>query len=166
MLKGQSHPEWSLQAPPITRCPGPQQRSCLPLSMSPSQLLLCCLTLLPLACLQGSCLQCFGCNVGGGRGRGRGYVELGCSQPEVINCSQTERGFKLRSCLTTYSRSLDLVLSRGCATSRHCQQAELPGVSVECCDWSLCNGATGRGAGPVLTVIAACWFSVQGPSVP
>ncbi|KAM3611033.1 uncharacterized protein V6R79_012700 [Siganus canaliculatus] len=106
MLKGQSHPEWSLQAPPITRCPGPQQRSCLPLSMSPSQLLLCCLTLLPLACLQGSCLQCFGCNVGGGRGRGRGYVELGCSQPEVINCSQTERGFKLRSCLTTYSRGL------------------------------------------------------------
>ncbi|KAI9541717.1 hypothetical protein NQZ68_027081 [Dissostichus eleginoides] len=47
------------------------------------------------------------------------------------------------------SGSLDLVLSRG---SRHCQQVELPGVSVACCDWSLCNGGW-RWAGSVSAVI-------------
>ncbi|XP_067378622.1 uncharacterized protein [Channa argus] len=127
------------------------------LIMSSSQLLLCFLTALSLTCLQAVCLQCFGCNIGGG---GHTYVELGCSKPEIINCSQTERGFKLRSCITTYSKSLDLVLSRGCATSRHCHQAELPGVSVNCCHWSLCNHGR-RWTGSVAVVIISCWFPLQ-----
>ncbi|XP_045890808.1 uncharacterized protein LOC123960208 [Micropterus dolomieu] len=134
------------------------------LVMSPSRLLLCCLAALPAVCLKGGGLQCLGCNVGGGRGRGRGYVELGCGQPETINCSRTERGFKLRFCITTYSKSLDLVLSRGCATSRHCQQTELPGVSVACCDWSLCNVGW-RWAGSLATVILSFitggWFPLR-----
>ncbi|KAG7489553.1 hypothetical protein JOB18_014827 [Solea senegalensis] len=129
--------------------------------MSPSQLLLCCLVALSLTCLPGVCLQCFGCNVGGGRG----YVELGCSKPEVINCSGTKSGFKLRSCITTYSQSLDLIMSRGCATSRHCQQAELPGVLVTCCDWSLCNGSrwwVGSVIAVVTCFISAAYFFLQG----
>ncbi|XP_026176960.1 uncharacterized protein LOC113138612 [Mastacembelus armatus] len=181
--------------------------------MSPCELLVCCVAALSLTCLQAAYLQCFGCNV---RGEGlRGYVELGCRKPEIINCSQTEKGFKLRSCITTYSQSpdllsclcvpvespdllsclcvpvespdllsclcvpvespdllsclrsisgpesLDLVLSRGCATSRHCQQAELPGVSITCCDWSLCNVGK-RWAGSLSGVIISFWLPLQG----
>lgn len=32
-------------------------------------------------------------------------------------------------------------LTSGCATSRHCQQQELPGVRIHCCDTDLCNGS-------------------------
>ncbi|KAM7390997.1 hypothetical protein PAMP_021715 [Pampus punctatissimus] len=44
-----------------------------------------------------------------------------------------------RSSTAAEQNSLGLVLTRGCGTSRHCQHVELPGVSVACCDWSLCN---------------------------
>lgn len=37
------------------------------------------------------------------------------------------------------SAALGYVLTSGCATSRHCQQQELPGVRIHCCDSDLCN---------------------------
>lgn len=37
--------------------------------------------------------------------------------------------------------ALGMVLTSGCATSRHCQQQELPGVRIHCCDTDLCNSA-------------------------
>lgn len=37
--------------------------------------------------------------------------------------------------------ALGIVLTSGCATSRHCQQQELPGVNIYCCDTDLCNSA-------------------------
>lgn len=40
--------------------------------------------------------------------------------------------------------ALGIVLTSGCATSRHCQQQELPGVRIHCCDSDLCNGAPYR----------------------
>lgn len=36
---------------------------------------------------------------------------------------------------------LGILLTSGCATSRHCQQQELPGVRIHCCDTDLCNGS-------------------------
>lgn len=42
--------------------------------------------------------------------------------------------------------ALGIVLTSGCATSRHCQQQELPGVRIHCCDSDLCNSATPRQA--------------------
>lgn len=36
---------------------------------------------------------------------------------------------------------LGIVLTSGCATSRHCQQQELPGVNIHCCETDLCNTA-------------------------
>ena len=38
--------------------------------------------------------------------------------------------------------ALGIVLTSGCATSRHCQQQELPGVRIHCCDSDLCNSAS------------------------
>ncbi|MEQ2197199.1 hypothetical protein XENOCAPTIV_025283, partial [Xenoophorus captivus] len=35
--------------------------------------------------------------------------------------------------------ALGIALTSGCATSRHCQQQELPGVRIHCCDSDLCN---------------------------
>lgn len=35
--------------------------------------------------------------------------------------------------------ALGIVLTSGCATSRHCQQQELPGVRIHCCGSDLCN---------------------------
>lgn len=43
--------------------------------------------------------------------------------------------------------TLGIVLTSGCATSRHCQQQELPGVRIHCCDSDLCNSASSRHAG-------------------
>ena len=37
--------------------------------------------------------------------------------------------------------ALGIVLTSGCATSRHCQQQELPGVRIHCCDSDLCNSS-------------------------
>lgn len=37
--------------------------------------------------------------------------------------------------------ALGILLTSGCATSRHCQQQELPGVRIHCCDSDLCNNA-------------------------
>ncbi|KAJ8346885.1 hypothetical protein SKAU_G00282860 [Synaphobranchus kaupii] len=82
-------------------------------------------------------LQCYGCNII----QERRYVDVGCSNPEVITCSHSHKGFKHRFCLKTESTTLGIVLTSGCATSRHCQQQELPGVRIHCCDSDLCNGA-------------------------
>lgn len=42
-------------------------------------------------------------------------------------------------CLPVISAALGIVLTSGCATSRHCQQQELPGVRIHCCTSDLCN---------------------------
>ncbi|KAG7258078.1 hypothetical protein CRUP_008304 [Coryphaenoides rupestris] len=44
--------------------------------------------------------------------------------------------------LSDLSAALGIVLTSGCATSRHCQQQELPGVRIHCCGSDLCNGTT------------------------
>lgn len=41
--------------------------------------------------------------------------------------------------LPVISAALGIVLTSGCATSRHCQQHELPGVRIHCCASDLCN---------------------------
>ncbi|KAG7476443.1 hypothetical protein MATL_G00082990 [Megalops atlanticus] len=87
---------------------------------------------------QAQGLQCYGCNII----QERRYVDVGCSNPEVITCSHSHKGFKHRFCLKTESTTLGIVLTSGCATSRHCQQQELPGVRIHCCDTDLCNSAT------------------------
>ncbi|MCJ8748515.1 hypothetical protein PDJAM_G00165680 [Pangasius djambal] len=83
-------------------------------------------------------LQCYGCNVI----HGQKYVDVGCSKPEIITCTHSHKGFKHRFCIKTESMALGIVLTSGCATSRHCQQQELPGVNIHCCDTDLCNSAT------------------------
>ncbi|KAK7895644.1 hypothetical protein WMY93_020969 [Mugilogobius chulae] len=70
------------------------------------------------------------------------YVDVGCSSPEVITCTHSHKGFKHRFCIKTESTALGIVLTSGCATSRHCQQQELPGVRIHCCDSDLCNSAS------------------------
>eukprot|EP00064_Thunnus_orientalis_P002166 superscaffoldBa00000151_g2173 len=82
-------------------------------------------------------LQCYGCNII----QGQRYVDVGCSNPEVITCTHSHKGFKHRFCIKTESTALGIVLTSGCATSRHCQQQELPGVRIHCCDSDLCNSA-------------------------
>lgn len=51
----------------------------------------------------GSCLvsglQCYGCNIVVGTKN----VDMGCSNPEVITCSQSHQGFKHRFCIKTES---------------------------------------------------------------
>ncbi|PWA26749.1 hypothetical protein CCH79_00000923 [Gambusia affinis] len=48
-----------------------------------------------------------------------------------------------RVCIGEFKRwhkaALGIALTSGCATSRHCQQQELPGVRIHCCDSDLCN---------------------------
>ncbi|XP_061655284.1 uncharacterized protein LOC133489949 [Phyllopteryx taeniolatus] len=85
-------------------------------------------------------LQCYGCNII----QGQRYVDVGCSNPEVLTCTHSHKGFKHRFCIKTESTALGIVLTSGCATSRHCQQQELPGVRIHCCDSDLCNSATSR----------------------
>ncbi|KAM6047664.1 uncharacterized protein VSU04_012735 isoform 3-T4 [Chlamydotis macqueenii] len=82
-------------------------------------------------------LQCYGCNIVVGNRN----VDMGCSNPEVITCSHSHQGFKHRFCIKTESVVLGILLTSGCATSRHCQQQELPGVRIHCCDTDLCNAA-------------------------
>lgn len=52
----------------------------------------------------------------------------------------------LSACLSPLllAAALGIVLTSGCATSRHCQQQELPGVRIHCCDSDLCNSAPSR----------------------
>ncbi|XP_049594748.1 uncharacterized protein [Syngnathus scovelli] len=85
-------------------------------------------------------LQCYGCNII----QGQRYVDVGCSNPEVLTCTHSHKGFKHRFCIKTESTALGIVLTSGCATSRHCQQQELPGVRIHCCDSDLCNSAPSR----------------------
>ncbi|KAK2535346.1 hypothetical protein Q9233_003643 [Columba guinea] len=82
-------------------------------------------------------LQCYGCNIIVGTKN----VDMGCSKPEVITCSHSHQGFKHRFCIKTESVVLGILLASGCATSRHCQQQELPGVRIHCCNTDLCNGS-------------------------
>ncbi|XP_043386755.1 ly6/PLAUR domain-containing protein 1-like [Chelonia mydas] len=96
-------------------------------------------------------LQCYGCNII----VGTKYVDMGCSNPEVITCSQSHQGFKHRFCIKTESVVLGILLTSGCATSRHCQQQELPGVRIHCCDADLCNGSP-RPALPHYTLSSCC----------
>ncbi|KAL8174597.1 UNVERIFIED_CONTAM: hypothetical protein K2H54_049634 [Gekko kuhli] len=84
-----------------------------------------------------SSLQCYGCNVL----VGAKSVNRGCSSPEVVTCSHSQQGFKHRFCMKMESVVLGILLTSGCATSRHCQQQELPGVRIHCCDRDLCNGS-------------------------
>ncbi|XP_026716528.1 ly6/PLAUR domain-containing protein 1-like [Athene cunicularia] len=86
---------------------------------------------------EASALQCYGCNIIVGTKN----VDRGCSNPEVITCSHSHQGFKHRFCIKTESVVLGILLTSGCATSRHCQQQELPGVRIHCCDTDLCNGS-------------------------
>ncbi|KAM8796625.1 uncharacterized protein ACNFOS_009943 [Eudromia elegans] len=88
-------------------------------------------------------LQCYGCNIIAGTR----YVDTGCSKPEVITCSHSHQGFRHRFCLKTESVVLGVPLTSGCATARHCQQPELPGVRIHCCATDLCNAAPRRPAG-------------------
>ncbi|OCT65322.1 hypothetical protein XELAEV_18041562mg [Xenopus laevis] len=80
-------------------------------------------------------LQCYGCNIISGAK----YIDMGCSNPDIITCSHSHKGFKQRFCIKTESVVLGMLLTSGCATSRHCQQQELPGVRIHCCDTDLCN---------------------------
>ncbi|CAJ0925743.1 unnamed protein product [Ranitomeya imitator] len=82
-------------------------------------------------------LQCYSCNIISGAR----YIDKGCTSPEVVACSPSHKGFKQRFCIKTESVVLGKPLSSGCATSRHCQQQELPGVRIHCCDTDLCNAA-------------------------
>ncbi|KAI2664172.1 RNA-binding protein 20 [Labeo rohita] len=44
-------------------------------------------------------LQCYGCNVF----HGQKYVDVGCTNPEVITCTHSHKGFKHRFCIKTES---------------------------------------------------------------
>lgn len=66
--------------------------------------------------------------------------------------------------------ALGIVLTSGCATSRHCQQQELPGVRIHCCDSDLCNSAPSRNPGTLHYICAVAtllllrmwlWFGVN-----
>ncbi|MEE6505134.1 hypothetical protein FKM82_005450 [Ascaphus truei] len=96
-------------------------------------------------------LQCYSCNVI----PGTKYMDTGCTSPEVITCSHSHKGFKQRFCIQTESVVLGILLTSGCATSRHCQQQELPGVRIRCCDTDLCNSGPPRG---IHTLLYLCIF--------
>ncbi|XP_051513877.1 uncharacterized protein LOC127417729 [Myxocyprinus asiaticus] len=87
--------------------------------------------------LQADGLRCYACNII----HDQRYVDVGCSRPEVITCSHSHKGFKHRFCIRTESVALGIMLTSGCATSRHCHTEELPGVKIHCCDSDLCNSA-------------------------
>ncbi|XP_062873655.1 uncharacterized protein LOC134335136 [Trichomycterus rosablanca] len=97
----------------------------------------CCLALLAFFMTQADGLQCYACNI-----QGQSSVDVGCSSPEVITCSHFYKGFKQHYCIRTESTALKMVLTSGCATSRHCHTEELPGVKIHCCDSDLCNFAS------------------------
>lgn len=51
---------------------------------------------------------------------------------------------------------LGILLTSGCATSRHCQQQELPGVRIHCCDTDLCNASPGAPRPPPGRLLLPC----------
>ncbi|XP_034283072.1 ly6/PLAUR domain-containing protein 1-like isoform X3 [Pantherophis guttatus] len=95
-------------------------------------------------------LQCYGCNVI----VGSRSVNTGCSSPEVITCPRSHQGFKHRFCIKMESAVLGVLLTSGCATSRHCQQQELPGIRIHCCNRDLCNGS------PACSSCPACYLLI------
>ncbi|CAH2316693.1 Hypothetical predicted protein [Pelobates cultripes] len=116
--------------------------------LSTSIILLCLSVVFSSGLVSG--LQCYGCNIIAGAK----YIDMGCTNPEVITCSQTHKGFKQRFCIKTESVVLGILLTSGCATSRHCQQQELPGVRIHCCDTDLCNNS------PHLALHSVLYFCV------
>ncbi|KAJ1145980.1 hypothetical protein NDU88_012263 [Pleurodeles waltl] len=100
-------------------------------------------------------LQCYSCNVIVGKGQ----MDVGCYNPEVIACSDSYKGFKHRFCIRTESVVTGIPLTLGCATSRHCQQHELPGVRIQCCEADLCNRAAMMGLHSILICIC-CFISL------
>ncbi|XP_025022558.1 uncharacterized protein LOC107326134 isoform X3 [Python bivittatus] len=76
-------------------------------------------------------------------------VNTGCSSPEVITCPRSHQGFKHRFCIKIESAVLGILLTGGCATSRHCQQQALPGTRIHCRHRDLCNGSPPRSSCPV-----------------
>ncbi|XP_034283073.1 uncharacterized protein LOC117671320 isoform X4 [Pantherophis guttatus] len=100
--------------------------------------------------LSASGLQCYGCNVI----VGSRSVNTGCSSPEVITCPRSHQGFKHRFCIKMESAVLGVLLTSGCATSRHCQQQELPGIRIHCCNRDLCNGS------PACSSCPACYLLI------
>lgn len=44
-------------------------------------------------------LQCYGCNII----QGQRYVDIGCTNPEVLTCTHSHKGFKHRFCIKTES---------------------------------------------------------------
>ncbi|RLW00478.1 hypothetical protein DV515_00008756 [Chloebia gouldiae] len=96
--------------------------------------------------------SCYACNIVVGTKN----VDMGCSNPEVITCSQSHQGFKHRFCIKTESVVLGILLTSGCATSRHCQQQELPGVRIHCCDTDLCNTSPGAPRPPPGHLLLPC----------
>ncbi|KAM4696843.1 uncharacterized protein WCC33_015558 [Rhinophrynus dorsalis] len=104
-------------------------------------------------------LQCYSCNIIAGAK----YMDMGCTNPEIITCSQSHKGFKQRFCIKTESVVLGMLLTSGCATSRHCQQQELPGVRIHCCDTDLCNHGPRQATSHLLYLcICLCWAAVFG----
>ncbi|XP_065140400.1 uncharacterized protein [Paramisgurnus dabryanus] len=106
------------------------------------------LVLLTLLLSKADGLQCYACNIV----HEQRYVDVGCSSPEVITCSHSHKGFKHRFCIRTESVALGIMLTSGCATSRHCHTEELPGVKIHCCASDLCNSAPSRRTTTLLPV--------------
>lgn len=123
----------------------------------PASLVLVSFTLLLLSWVAWG-LQCYSCNIISGAK----YIDKGCTNPEVITCSHSHRGYKQRFCIKTESVVLGKLLTSGCATSRHCQQQELPGVQIHCCDTDLCNGALHRTEYCLILLILGLFWAVFG----
>ncbi|XP_074083730.1 CD59B glycoprotein-like [Macrotis lagotis] len=82
-------------------------------------------------------LQCYACNVM----VGTQHIDPGCSKPEIVTCSESHQGFKHKFCIKTESVVQGILFTSSCATSRHCQQQEIPGVHIHCCQTDLCNSS-------------------------
>uniref|UniRef100_A0A1B8YA87 UPAR/Ly6 domain-containing protein n=1 Tax=Xenopus tropicalis TaxID=8364 RepID=A0A1B8YA87_XENTR len=87
---------------------------------------------------------------------------MGCSNPENITCSQSHKGFKQKFCIQTESVVLGMLLTSGCATSRHCQQQELPGVRIHCCDTDLCNSGGPRAPQTLVYLTLVVFWALRG----
>ncbi|KAI4880031.1 hypothetical protein NFI96_018974, partial [Prochilodus magdalenae] len=103
-------------------------------------------------------LQCYACNIV----QGQRYVDVGCSSPEVITCSHSHKGFKQRFCIRTESITLGIVLTSGCATSRHCHTEELPAIKVPFGRFFILNRGGGEVTSGFLKVERTIFPRLQG----